>query len=204
MDYPSNSHRSKDEAQKQALAERPKVEKVVTGMVKTKKKSEISKFVQTFLHEDAPKIKTFVVNDVFMPAIKRGLLGIIDMVIPGGSSGDYRYNSNQPTVPKVRYGKFSEEPDYRKSSGTVRAKNTFEYDDIEFPNRGSAECVLSKMKDIFAEFHSVTLAEMYEAAGLDHPYTFTKYGWESLRGVEVVQRGDGYFIKLPPATLITY
>lgn len=202
MDYPTNSHRFKDGEQKKTIVERKPVEKVVTGPVKTKKKSEFGKLVQLFLHEDAPKIKTYVLHDVFMPGLKKALMGVIDMIIPGGGSGSYNYN--QPSGPKIRYGKFSEEPDYKKSPGVVPARNTFEYDDIEFPNRGSAECVLNKMGDIFAEYHSVTLAEMYEAAGLDHPYTYGKYGWMSLRGAEVIRRGDGYFIKLPPATLITY
>lgn len=200
MDYPTNSHRFKDEQQKNAIAERKPVEKVITGTVKTRKKGEVSKLLQGFLAEDAPKIRSYVLHDVALPACKKALMGIIDMIF--GGTGNVSYN--QPSGPKIRYGKFSEEPDYKKSTGTVSARNTLEYDDIEFPNRGSAECVLSKMKDIFAEYHSVTLSEMYEAAGLECPYTFAKYGWMSLRGVEVIRRGDGYFIKLPPATLVTY
>lgn len=203
MDYPQNSHRSK-EAEKQASPERKKVEKVVTGTVKTKKKSEIGKWAHLLVHEGVPKIKTYVLRDIFAPAFKKAMMGTLEIILNGGSSGNY--NSDYSPGPKVQYRKYSEEPAYGKlaSPGTVQAKNIFEYEDIEFPDRGSAECVLSKMKDIFAEYHSVTIAEMYEAAGLSHPYTFTKYGWMSLRGVEVIRRGDSYFIKLPPATLIAY
>lgn len=200
-DYPKNSHRFKEE-QKTSTEERKPVEKVVTGMVKTRKKSDIGKLVHMFLTEDAPKIKSYVLKDVFLPGLKKALMGTIDMLIPGGNSGGYNYG--QSSGPKVQYRKYSDDPSYNKTPGIVPARNTFEYDDIEFPDRGSAECVFEKMKDIFAEYHSVTLAEMYEAAGLDHPYTFNKYGWMSLRGVEVIRRGDAYFIKLPPATLITY
>lgn len=202
MDYQPNSHRFKEEQKNKPLEERKPVEKVVTGVVKTRKKSEVGKLFHMFVTEDAPKLKTYLLHDIFWPGLKKGLMGAIDMLIPGGSSGGYNYG--QTSGPKVQYRKFSDEPDYKKTPGVVPARNTFEYDDIEFPNRGSAECVLDKMKDIFAEYHSVTLAEMYEAAGLDHPYTFNKYGWMTLRGAEVIRRGDGYFIKLPPATLITY
>ena len=59
------------------------------------------------------------------------------------------------------------------------------------------------MRDIHAEFNSVTLAEWYELSHIDHPYTYTKYGWKSLRDVDIVRRGDGYFLKLPPVTLLT-
>lgn len=201
MDYPKNSHRVKEE-QKTSL-ERKKVEKVVTDTVKTKKKSELGKWVHLLTHEGLPKIKNYVVRDIFAPAFKKAIMGTVEIILNGGKPGNY--DSSYAPGPKVSYRKYSEEPAYGKlaSPGTVQAKNIFEYEDIEFPNRGSAECVLNKMKDIFAEYNSVTIAEMYEAAGLSHPYTFTKYGWMSLRGVEVIRRGDSYFLKLPPATLIT-
>lgn len=202
MDYQPNSHRFKEEQKKAAIEERKKVEKVITGTATTKTKGKFDKLFETFVHEDAPKIKAFLARDIFMPAFKRGLMGIIDMLIPGGgASGGQSYDSSGP---KIRYSKFAEEPNYRKATGTVQARDRFEYDDIAFPSYGAAERVLSTMKDIFAEYRSVTLAEMYELAGLEHPYTFTKYGWESLQGAEVIRRGEDYFIKLPPASLITH
>jgi hypothetical protein len=201
MDYPTNSHRFKEEKAIAPTEERRKVEQLVTGVEKTKKKSEFGKLVNLFISEDAPKIRSWLIHDVAMPAFKKALMGSIDMLFNGGHSSGY--TPDYSSKPKVRYSQYSEEPSYRKATGTVVAKNNVEYNDIEYPNRGAAERVLATMRDIHAEFQSVTLAELYEMSGLDHPYTYTKYGWTSLRDAKVVRRGDGYFIDLPPAELVT-
>lgn len=201
MDYPANSHRAKEGLTKPQTEERRKVEKVVTGVVKPKKKTEFGKLIDLIISEDAPKIKSWVLHDVVMPGFKKAVMGTIDMLLNGGHSSGY--SPEYSSKPKIRYSQYAEEPNYRKATGTVAAKSTVEYSDIEYPSRGAAERVLLTMRDIHAEFQSVTLAELYEMSGLEHPYTYTKYGWTSLRDAEVVRRGDGYFIKLPPATLVT-
>lgn len=202
MDYPSNSHRFKEEQTKPPVVEeRRKVDQVVTGIAKPRKKSEFSKVIDLFISQDAPKIKSYILHDVFMPAFKKAVMGSIDMLFNGGHSSGY--SQSYDSKPKIRYSGFAEEPNYRKATGTVVAKSNVEYADIEYPNRAAAERVLLTMRDIHAEFQSVTLAELYEMSGLDHPYTYTKYGWTSLRDAKIVKRGDGYFIELPPAELVT-
>lgn len=203
MEYPTNSHRVKaEQAQEQASTkERREIKPVVTGATQAKSKNGIGKWVDLFIKQDIPKIKAYVFRDVFLPALKKALMGSIDMSFPGGSGSGY--NSDYSSKPKIRYSGFAEEPNYRKATGTVVARDNVEYADIEFPNRGAAERVLLSMRDIHAEFQSVTLAEMYELSGLEHPYTYTKYGWKNLRDAEVMRRGDAYFIKLPQATLLT-
>ena len=59
MDYKPNSHKYKEE-QKNLPAERKKVEKVVTGKVKTKKKSEASKLKDVFISEDVSNVKSYI------------------------------------------------------------------------------------------------------------------------------------------------
>lgn len=201
MDYPANSHRVKAEQTTTSTEERRKIEPVVTGAVMTKPKNGINKWIDLFIKQDVPKIKAYVLSDVFLPALKKALMGSIDMTFPGGHSSGY--TSDYGSKPKIRYSGFAEEPNYRKATGTVLAKDHVEYADIEYPSRGAAERVLLALRDIHAEFQSVTLAELYEVSGLEHPYTYTKYGWKSLRDVDIIRRGDAYFIKLPQATLLT-
>lgn len=69
-----NSHRSKEE---QASLEKKRVEKVVHGKVKTKKKSEMSKFKDVFISEDAANVKSYVFMDVLVPAIKKAIGDIV-------------------------------------------------------------------------------------------------------------------------------
>lgn len=201
MDYPTNSHRFKEEQKNLPAEERRKVAPVVTGTVKPKKKNEFGKLVDLFISEDAPKIKSYVVHDVFMPAFKKAVMGAIDMLLNGGHSSGY--SPDYSNKPKIRYSQYAEDPsNSRKATSTVAAKSDMEYADIAYPSRGAAERVLMSMRDIHAEFQNVTLAEMYELSHLDHPYTYTKYGWKSLGDANIVRRGDEYFINLPPATLL--
>lgn len=202
MDYPTNSHRAKEEKALAPTEERRKVEPVTTGVAKVKKKSEFGKLVDLFISEDAPKIKSWIIHDVVMPGFKKALMGSIDMLFNGGHGTGYSPDYSSSSKPKIRYSQYANEPNYQKATGTIMAKDTVEYPDIEYPSRGAAERVLCSMHEIYREFNNVSLAEVFELSKVDHPYTYVKYGWTSLNGVDIVRRGDGYFIKLPPATLI--
>ena len=87
MDCRSNSYRSKELAAKNA--QHKKVEKIVKGKVKTKKKSEISKFKDVFISEDAKDVKSYIMMDVLIPAAKKAISDIvrdgIDMILYGNT-----------------------------------------------------------------------------------------------------------------------
>ena len=69
--YQSNSHKSKEMIEEPAVEEKKKVEKVVVGAVKTKKKSGLSKVFKNLVSEDAKDIKTYLVGDIIVPTIKK-------------------------------------------------------------------------------------------------------------------------------------
>lgn len=52
-EYKSNSHKSRE-------LEEKKIEKVITGKVKTKKKSEIQKIVSLFVSDDVADINDYI------------------------------------------------------------------------------------------------------------------------------------------------
>ena len=56
--YTPNSHKYK--AEQKQTAEEKKIEKVVSGTVKTKKKSEIKKLTDVFVSEDASNVKSYI------------------------------------------------------------------------------------------------------------------------------------------------
>ena len=63
--YKPNSNKIKSE---QKETQEKKIEKVVQGTVKTKKKNELSKFKEAFISEDARNVKTYILTDVIIPA----------------------------------------------------------------------------------------------------------------------------------------
>ena len=90
--YKPNSHRSKEE--NKSSEERKKIDKVVQGTAKLKKKSATRKFTDVFISEDAANVKNYILTDVLIPAAKKLISDIvrdgIDMVLYGGSGGSRR------------------------------------------------------------------------------------------------------------------
>ena len=176
-----------------------KINAVVSGSAKTKKKSEIRKAADIFISEDVHNLKNYLLMDVILPAVKRGIMGALDMILNGGKVGNY-YNDNNSRTPKVSYRNYYDEPrDDRRYGGQQRARTRFDYEDIIYQTRGDAEAVLQQMYEVVDRYGLVTVGDMYDMARLDQPYTSNKYGWTRLNNVEVVRSGNGYTLRLPRA-----
>lgn len=199
QDYKPNSHRFKEE-QKKTTAEDKKIQKVVRGSVKTRKKPGLTKFTDVFISEDASNVKTYILTDVLVPAVKKLVSDIvrdgIDMILYGSTGGRGSSHSGS----KVSYRNYYERGNDRHTSNSEpRAKTRFDYDDIIYDTRGDAESVLSLMRGALEQYKIVTVADMYDMAGLTEPYTSNRYGWTNLRTAEVQRVRDGFVIKLPKA-----
>lgn len=194
--YKPNSHKSKEE-QKESTSEK-KIEKVISGSVKSKKKNEIQKFADVFISEDVNNVKSYIVLDVLVPAIKKAISDIvtngIDMILYG-ESGRTKKNS---TASKISYRSYYEkENDQKRSYNSTSVKSGYSYDDIILDNRGEAEDVLARMDELVATYGIVSVADLYDLVGVTGNYTDNKYGWTDVRSAAVVRTRDGYLIKLP-------
>lgn len=199
MDY--NSTSSSNESKKPD--EKKKLEPVVKGPVKTRKKSEIRKFADVFVSEDINNVKSYILMDVLIPAFKKAVSDVvtngIDMILYG-SAGKSRSSTN---AHYVSYNDYSRRDDRGRPAGNlVRAQTAYSYDDIAFNTRGEAEDVLTQMEATIDKYGFVTIADMYDLANLTSNYTDNKYGWMNVRNAEVVRARDGYVIKLPRAVPI--
>lgn len=197
--YESNSHRSKELQRVEAQQPEKRVQKVVTGNVKTRK-NEVRKITDIFISEDAANVKSYIFMDVLVPAIKKAISDIvtdgIDMILYGGTGGSKRKTSSGSKVSYRSY--YDDRRDSRRES-SYRDRNRFDYDDIVFDSRGSAEAVRNEMNDCIERYGMVSVADMYDMAGLAAPYTSSKFGWTSIRTAEVKRVRDGYIIELPKA-----
>lgn len=200
-DYKPNSNRFKEE-QKQAAAEEKRVSKIVRGNVKTKKKSELTKFADVFIAEDVSNVKSYLFMDVLVPAAKKM---IRDIVVEGVEMmlGTTSRGSKSAGGTKVSYAKYYDrDRDDRRSYDAPKARTRFDYDDIVFESRGEAEAVLDEMSNVIEAYGYVRVADLYDMAGLTQPYTSNKFGWTSIANSEVVRINGGYIIKLPRALAI--
>lgn len=88
----------------------------------------------------------------------------------------------------------------RQSNKKVSYRDAYYYkhvDDIFFDSRETAERVLELLKEIINEYGFVTIADVYESAGLDVSYTENKYGWANLKEAKIVRVRQGYKLVLP-------
>ena len=203
LDYKPNSNRYKKE-QNNAPAERKRVEKVVTGKVRTKKKSEISKLKDTFISEDVSNVKSYIVMDVLIPAAKKAISDIvrdgIDMILYGDTRG--RRGGSSSGASYVSYRSYSDRDrrdDRRESS---RTRVGYDYDDIILESRVEAEEVLQRMDELIETYGIVSVADLYDLVGKSCNYTDNKYGWTNIRNAEPVRVRDGYLLKMPKAAPI--
>lgn len=201
IEYRPNSHKSKEESAQ--AEEQKKVEKVVQGSVKTKKKSEMSKLASVFISEDAKNVKNYVFMDVVVPAIKNAIVDVvtdgINMIINGGT-GRRRGSSGGS---KVSYRSYFDQRDGGRSPDRAPAPSRFDYDDLVFETRGDAEMVREQLDEIIDRYGHTTVADYYEAANMTAPYTANNYGWFDIRGAEPIRLRSGeYTLKLPRAVPI--
>lgn len=199
-DFKPNSHRFKEEQKKSD--EKKKVEKVISGKVKTKKKSEISKFADVFISEDASNVKSYIFMDVLVPAIKKAISDIvtdgIDMILYG-ETGRTKKRSNSNSS-YISYNRYSDRRDDRRSDSSYRAVSRYDFENITLDNRGDAEEVLERMDELLDAYGIVTVSDLYDLVGITGEFTDNKYGWTSLRNAEIVRVRDGYKLKLPRVT----
>ena len=182
-----------------AVRDDKKIERVVRGTAKVKKKSEASKLADVFIAEDASHVKEYIFMDVLVPAIKKAVSDIvtngIDMILYGEAGRNRRSEGSS----KVSYRSYYDSNN-RRSNESPRERNRRTYDDVVIPTRGEAEEVLIKMEEYLDTYGTVTVGDFYEMCGLSSEYTDHKYGWTSMRNVPPpVRVRDGYIIKLPRA-----
>ena len=204
-EYKSNSYRSK-EAQKNdnVKPEDRKIEKVVTGVVKTKKKSKISQAMDNFISEDAKNVKSYVLGEVLIPAIKKAISDIVTDGIDIILYGETRGKNRRSTAYRVSYRSYY---DYRGGRNRMNERQaimagSYSYDDIILSTRGEAEDVLSRMDELIETYGLVRVADLYDLVGITGNYTDNKYGWMNIRNAEIIRVRDGYMIKMPRAVPI--
>jgi hypothetical protein len=195
-EYKPNSHVYKEE-QKKALEERKKAEKVVSGPVKLKKKSGITKLTDNIIAEDAKNVKTYILTDVLLPGIKKAIFDIvtggIEMLIYG-TTGKHKGGS---LGSKVSYRNYYDHDRRDDRSDDSRSRNRFDIDEMIFTSRGEASAVKDQLEDMLAKYGVVTVADLYDSIDETAPYTSNRYGWTNLRNAEVTRVRDGYLLKLP-------
>lgn len=205
MDYNPNSNRflTKDKPTEEENLGKKKVDKVVSGSVKTKKKSSLSKFADTFIEEDKDTVVGYLLSEVLIPSFKKMVSDTIKTGIDKMLYGDAEVSRSNSPASKISYNKYyNDKSSYSRSSSTAPVANrrdTYEYNNIVLETRGDAEAVLMGMDDIIAKYEIVSVADLYDLVGIAGSYTDYKYGWTDIRSARIERVRDGYVIRMPKA-----
>ncbi len=192
-EYRSNSYKTK-ELQSQQNSEK-KVEKIIAGSAKTKKKNGLRKFTNAIIPEDVEDVKSYIFQDIVIPAVKDIILDAVRAFL--GVNGSSSRNRNGGS--KISYRKYYDDRERRDGSSVVRSRIGYEFDDIVVETRGEAEEVLIKMDELIATYKVVRVADFYDLVGISSSYTDNNYGWTDIKSATVVHVREGYMIKLPKA-----
>lgn len=204
-DYKPNSNRFK-ETQKnepQKVVEEKRIEKVVAGPVKTKKRSKFSQLTSEIISDDAKNVKSYVLGEVLIPAIKKAISDIVTDGIDIILYGESRRGNRRSNADRVSYRSYYER-DTRASRMVDRGSSYggYSYDDIILASRGEAEDVLARMDELMDTYGLVRVADLYDLVGITGNYTDNKYGWTNIRNATIERVRDGYMIRMPRAVPI--
>lgn len=192
-EYRSNSHKTRE-------VEKKKLKKVVSGKVKTKKRSNIRKLTDVFISGDIHSVVSYAISDIVVPGITKMMCDVIkngaDMIFYGGEGLNRRTSS---VSDRVSYRKYYDRDDDRRINRIENTRNRFRFDDIYLENRGEAEKVLYAMDEIIDTYGEVRVADFYELVGITGDYTDNDYGWTDLRSAVTVRTSNGWTIKFPRA-----
>lgn len=187
--YQSNSYKSKETNN---ADDKKKLEKVVVGQVKTKKKNGLGKFLGGFISDEPHDIKSYLFKDVVVPTIKKTITDVVDMILYGGHG-----KRSRSTGTKVSYRSFYDDP--RDSRTEPRGLQAYSYEEVILETRADAEEVLDKLNEIIDTYKIASVADLYDLVGLTGNYTDNRYGWTNIASADVIRTRDGYQLKLPRA-----
>ena len=198
---------------KASKAENRKVKKIVKEPVAIRKPSPEKRLKEAFVAEDGGAVKSYLVWDVLIPAVKETIANLVKQGIdallygqqgsPRSTPSNITRQGNQSYVSYASYSTrkndppFQPDPSYRRTSATYQRRAAHDFGDIILKSRSDAEEVLSQLVEITMQYGETSVADFYELVGIQSQYTDNKFGWEELSEARVMQVRGGYILDLP-------
>jgi len=209
QDFPANSAKARRQSEGPGpgptLDQPEKIERVISGEAKRRKRGLGRQFKDTFIEGSARMALEYMATDIVVPAIRDliydALQGGLDRMIYGesrirrGRSSATSYSS----VGHVNYqGMSSNKPPNTSRTLSQRARTRHDFGGIVLDSREDANDVLDRMFDVLSRYGSVPVTTLYALTGIEASHTDEKWGWTSLAGAKAAkQRDGGYLLDLP-------
>lgn len=197
--YEGNSFKQRNKEK----ATEEKVISPVTSNVTIKKQSEINKFGKKIFSEDAKSVGSHVVDSVIVPNIQKLITDIVKNAIDWFVYGVRGVSQSNSGVRNVSYSSYYDRNrPVSQTSQSISAPSVLAINDVIFNDRGEAEEVLLRLREIIARYGVVSVSDFYELINRSCDFTANKYGWRDLSTACVNRAGSGYRIAFPKTTTI--
>ena len=166
-------------------------------------KTWVEKLAGKFFEGTIGDVTYYLINDLAVPQIKKGVLSAIEIIFFGGASGR-NYSSGGNPSSSVPYNSYYIGKNQTMVSNTSRpspnsAVNELKRDcnpnNLTLADRGDAEGVLLELQRTIDECDQVSVGALFELVGLDTDWTSQNYGWSKKRGglgnAKVKRTADG-------------
>jgi hypothetical protein len=198
VDTPSNSKKVRRVESGNSLGARPKEQKpkieavvVTPGVRKQKKLSGL------FSGQDFSDVVNYVARDVVLPMVKvmvvdsfsRGIERMVYGDAPARRGGTkYSYSGASRPSESLGFRPRETRPPQGLSHGAI---------EVQVETKEEAETVVERLGDLIEMYRVATVGDLFNLTGLPTSYTDENFGWDSIRGIRMVQNRDGYIIRLP-------
>ena len=206
-DFPSNANGPKEELSAPPSKVAPRSLK---GTAHRKKSSVFNDIKDEFISEDAPRVGSYILYDVLLPALKDLILdiahGAIDMAMGGGGRG-YGRNNGRSSISFTPYNRYYYDDDraYRKPYGRARDEGRRNRRDPDpssytFRRKKDADDMLDYLCDCIDQYGEVEVGRFFDELGEDVSgmWNTEQIGWRSLGSAKVLPAGGGeWYIDFP-------
>lgn len=185
--------------------EKPKFNKVVSHKAHVQKDSIWKKVSSSFFLTDGKNIRDYLIDDLLIPLIKKGISSTVDLILYGDANRSNRGNNwfnTTATRVVTPYQSFYSNPTKAQKPQT-RPQTGGGFQNLSFDFRNDAEKVLGMMRNSIEQFGLVSAGDMYDMADVPTDnYMLNSYGWTDLRNARVINSEGGYVIDLPAPSSI--
>lgn len=184
------------------MSDGKKVDKVVSGNVRTRKKTFSERISETVLSSDLSGLKNDIIFDVIIPAIKDMAYDAMHSLIDGIFYRGEKSSSRPRRSSGGMYYSYDEEYDKKARKKESILASTNRLDAIEFDRREDAEAVLRSMRGLIREFDVASVKDLYRYIGKATEYTHERWGWYDLESAYVERVRGKYVLRLPKPIII--
>lgn len=186
--------------------EKEKAEKKLAPVVKrenvvSSKETFGSKVKKSFISDDAKDIGSYIFFDMIIPAVKDGIVSIVERALFGESSrGAWRRDDARERVSYSSYYRSSSrDRDRRRDEDREHRNGQVDYRNIVLRYREDAEKVVRVLRDSIREYDSATVAALLDLVDENSSWTDNDYGWTRESDIRIRPLRNGYLIDVPEA-----